>query len=43
MKDEMLTSFLEDLEGVLTAHFGEAWTYDFDYDKPITILVPIEE
>jgi len=41
--DEMMSNFLEDLEGVLTQHFGEDWTYEFDGDKPITIHVPIEE
>jgi len=41
--DEMISNFLEDLEGVLTQHFGEDWTYDLDGDKPITIHVPIEE
>tara|TARA_R110002051_G_scaffold233453_1_gene295001 strand:- start:408 stop:560 length:153 start_codon:yes stop_codon:yes gene_type:complete len=43
----MMSNFLEDLEGVLTQYFGEDWTYDFDYDKPITIhfgeLIPIKE
>ena len=44
MKDEMMSNFLEDLEGVLNQYFAEDWTYKFDYDKPIiTIHVPIEE
>tara|TARA_R110002020_G_scaffold456566_2_gene673163 strand:+ start:1536 stop:1676 length:141 start_codon:yes stop_codon:yes gene_type:complete len=41
--EEMVSNFLEDLEGVLTQYFGKDWTYDFDYDKPITIHVPIKE
>ena len=41
--EEMVSNFLEDLEGVLVQYFGEDWTYEFDGDKPITIHVPIEE
>ena len=35
--------FLEDLEGLLKQYYGDAWSYEFDFDKPITIHVPVEE
>jgi hypothetical protein len=28
--DEMMSNFLEDLEGVLVQYFGEDWTYERD-------------
>jgi hypothetical protein len=42
MKEEMMSNFLDDLESILTTHFGEDWRYEFDDDKPIIIHVPLE-
>tara|TARA_Y100001970_G_scaffold272540_1_gene369413 strand:- start:22794 stop:23126 length:333 start_codon:yes stop_codon:yes gene_type:complete len=42
IKEVMMSNFLDDLESILTTHFGEDWRYEFDDDKPIIIHVPIE-
>ena len=38
-----IENFLEDLEDLLTQYYGKEWTYEFDFNKPIIIHVPIEE
>jgi hypothetical protein len=34
--------FLNELESLLGRYFDTDWNYDFDFDKPITIDVPIQ-
>ena len=34
--------FLNELESLLSRYFDTDWNYDFDFDKPITIDVPIQ-
>ena len=34
--------FLNELESLLSRYFNTDWNYDFDFDKPITIDVPIQ-
>ena len=36
------TLFLNELESLLSRYFNTDWNYDFDFDKPITIDVPIQ-
>ena len=38
-----MNEFLNELEKLLTKHFGEDWSYDFDEDKPLVIHFPIKE
>ena len=40
---ERFSNFLEDLEKLMTRYYSQDWSYEWDYDKPITIHVPIEE
>ena len=40
---EKFSNFLEDLEKLMTRYYSQDWSYEWDYDKPITIHVPIEE
>tara|TARA_R100000005_G_C4974445_1_gene186326 strand:+ start:1336 stop:1488 length:153 start_codon:yes stop_codon:yes gene_type:complete len=40
---ERFSNFLEDLEKLMTRYYNQDWSYEWDYDKPITIHVPIEE
>ena len=34
--------FLNELESLLSRYFDTDWNYDFDFDKPITIDIPIQ-
>lgn len=38
-----MNEFLNELEKLLTKHFGEDWRYEFDEDKPLVIHFPIKE
>ena len=38
-----MSAVLNESEKLLTKHFGQDWSYDFDEDKPLVIHFPIKK